>query len=93
VSDGTVIRITGNRITFREHDTDKEWTLCVDSQKSPKQVTITVPGKDQIRLGIYHASENTLTICYGEPGGPRPEEFGNLEQWRLVLKRPGSTPK
>jgi RNA polymerase sigma factor (sigma-70 family) len=55
-------------------------TFIVDPAKSPKQIALTaVAGpKDEVGKkmeGIYELNDNTLRLCFAEPGKARPTEF------------------
>ncbi len=53
-------------------------TTTVDATPSPRTFDIVLthaPGRGKRQLGIYEREGDTLRICVGLPGRPRPTEF------------------
>ena len=70
--------------------------LTFDEAVESKAIDFIRPiANAKIEKGIYRVEDDTLTICIGAPGGPRPTEF-KADQERpptlIVLKRRGSPP-
>jgi uncharacterized protein (TIGR03067 family) len=71
-------------------DKKKALTVTVDAAKTPKEIDLKNPEKDQPGLGIYELTGDELKLCYGEPGAARPTEMKSEAGSRvfyLVLKR------
>jgi uncharacterized protein (TIGR03067 family) len=86
--------ITGNRYTVLQGDKAIEkGTHKVDPAKKPKTIDVHIEegsdkGKDQ--FGIYELDADTLKVCFGGVGEPRPKEFGSkagTKQELVVLQR------
>lgn len=64
----------------------------VDSTATPKQLdmTLEMDGKTLLSAGIYVLEKDSLKLCYGLPGAPRPKEFKTVSgdgQAVVELKR------
>ena len=54
----------------------------VDASRSPKTIDYVLthsPGKGKLQLGIYEFDGETLRVCMGLPGQPRPTDFTSRE--------------
>jgi RNA polymerase sigma factor (sigma-70 family) len=72
--------IAGERWTLKEMqgDPDKGYTVRLDASKKPGTIDFVYESgenKGRTSLGIYELNGNTLRVCVGEPGDPRPTEF------------------
>ncbi len=85
--------ITGDHFTVTWHeqgrDREQKSTMTLDPTQDPKAfdlVTDLGDGRMITRLGIYKIDADTHTVCYSEPGYPRPANFdseqGSLNVWR-----------
>jgi uncharacterized protein (TIGR03067 family) len=85
--------IPGDRWTLKEMqgDPDKEFAVRLDAGKKPGTIDIVYESGENKRrtsLGIYELDGNTLRVCVGEPGDPRPIEFnGGGTRTLEVFKR------
>jgi RNA polymerase sigma factor (sigma-70 family) len=90
---GVHLVIDGDKWTLKEvrGDPDKAHTARLDPTKRPKQIDITYDAgenKGRTSLGIYERDGNTLRVCLGEPGDPRPTKFDGGGTYTLeVFKR------
>jgi uncharacterized protein (TIGR03067 family) len=71
--------------------------FTLDSSKQPKQIDVVLKRGEQTvtPLGIYSLEKESLRICIGRPGTPRPAEFstkGEADRLMFVLKRAKKTP-
>jgi RNA polymerase sigma factor (sigma-70 family) len=85
--------VEGDRWTLTEArgDPDKVFTVRLDATKRPKAIDSiyqTGPNKGKTSLGIYELDGDTLRVCLGEPGDPRPTTFQGGRTYTLeVFKR------
>jgi uncharacterized protein (TIGR03067 family) len=84
---GLRMEFKGNRIktTIKaegKEDT-KEITFKLDPTKNPKWMDVDIDGK--MGTGIYSLEGDTLKICHGEIGDPRPTEFSSKEGSKTSL--------
>ncbi len=89
--DRVSLTIAGTRITIKE---EKEYkgTIAIDAGKKPAAIDLipTEEGEKGKLLGIYQVEGDTLKLCYGRPGVPRPTEFttkANSKQVLMVFKK------
>jgi uncharacterized protein (TIGR03067 family) len=72
------LTIKGNRHTVHIGDDVIKGTHKLDSTKKPKTIDATDtegPYKDKTTLGIYELKSGKFTVCFSEPGLPRPKDF------------------
>jgi uncharacterized protein (TIGR03067 family) len=72
VAEGNVTTVTMSGILYMKAD------FSIDPMKSPKTIDYDMTGgftAGKKQLGIYRWSGDTLTFCFGSPGGARPAEF------------------
>jgi uncharacterized protein (TIGR03067 family) len=71
--------VSGNQYTiFNFNKPISRGTFKIDATKKPKTIDSTPPGppgKVKPTLGIYEFNGDTLKICNGRPGMPRPTSF------------------
>jgi uncharacterized protein (TIGR03067 family) len=90
---GVHLVIDGDQWTLKEvrGDPDKAYTARLDPTRRPKHIDITYDSgenKGRTSLGIYERDGNTLRVCLGEPGDPRPTKFDGGGTYTLeVFKR------
>src|SRR5262249_28139267 len=80
------IEIRNGTVTFTFMGETKEGTYKMDTSRSPKHIDLFM---DEVTmLGIYEFKGNdTLRICAGEPGKPRPGQFGGDGTVLLEVRR------
>jgi uncharacterized protein (TIGR03067 family) len=73
--------VKGNAYTvFRFSKALGKGTFTLDAGKTPRAIDLTpAGGKTKPILGIYKIEGDTLTICYAQPGKPRPAKFAAEE--------------
>ena len=64
-----------------------ERSFLINVQTNPKTIdmTIQVRSNAYLSLGIYRLQENELTLCWAEPGLPRPTEFVSKQGVTLIV--------
>ena len=93
VAKGVRLVVESDRWTLKEAqgDADKEFAVRLDPAKRPAALDFTYnsgENKGKTSLGIYELDGNTLRICVGEPGDPRPTKFDGGGDYTLeVFKR------
>ena len=73
---GVTRRSNRNRITIKGEDWmsgSHRFTFKVNERAFPKQIDWAQDGS--VWKGIYRFEDNTMTLCVGPPGSPRPAEF------------------
>ncbi len=78
----------GDRVTFKVPGQDQEGSYKIDSAQKPKHLDILL--NNEKGEGVYLLDGDTLTICAGKPGDPRPKEFVSKQGTEIgimVLKR------
>jgi uncharacterized protein (TIGR03067 family) len=71
--------VKGNSYTvFRFNKAASKGTMKLDASKNPKTIDFVLEGgKTPPIAGIYSLEGNTLTLCYGQPGQPRPTKLAS----------------
>jgi uncharacterized protein (TIGR03067 family) len=85
--------IRGDKFRFRQDDTDPEKPFRLDPSARPK--TIDLGEGPRASLAIYALDGDTLRLCLGNAGAPRPTGFDGPQQRKtllLLLKREKSGP-
>ncbi len=65
----------------------------LDPSKTPRQVnSLLTAGRDKGKtvLGIYEVKDDTMKVCWADPGKPRPTAFATKPdsgQYLILLKR------
>ncbi len=80
VIDGSKMKMT---MTANGKEQVIEMTFKLDSTKKPRAIDVDINGMPG--LGIYSLEGDTLKICHGESGDPRPTEFASTEGNKLAL--------
>ena len=79
IKDTTSLVFQGAKVTVRFLGGDAGTAaIKLDPGKRPAQIDVTPdvgPNKGLIHKGIYKIEGDTLTLCHGVGGGPRPSEF------------------
>jgi hypothetical protein len=79
---------SGKQLASKDKSPKVSIFIDVDSMRT--EVDQTGPARGKLRPGIYRIEGDTLTYCYGPPGGPRPTEFRapeELDVFLVVAKR------
>jgi uncharacterized protein (TIGR03067 family) len=70
--------IKGDSFTvFRFSKAAGKGTMKLDATKNPKTVDLMLEGAAAPVAGIYTLDGDTLTLCYGQPGKPRPTKLAS----------------
>lgn len=88
--DGVDLGTDGNRIVVagkRWKARDETYSYSMFPNRRPKQIDWTCGGKNY--AGIYELNADTLRLCFGLPGEPRPLEFDTIpgDGRRLHVRR------
>lgn len=84
------VTIKGTKISIAFGGEAKEGSFKVDETKKPKQIDLTLDGKES--LAIYEFDGGKLKICGAEPGQERPKDFKGADNIIFIFKR-GETKK
>ena len=90
VNDFKVTFGAGGKLMATHDGKDVEGTYQLDPAKKPRQIDVTIDGRDGVFKGIYTLQKDTLKLCLAHPPEERPTEFATQEGVRsilLVLKR------
>jgi uncharacterized protein (TIGR03067 family) len=78
-AEAMVLTIAGEKHTVKTIDQQIEGTHKLDPSKKPKQIDATCtkgPDAGKKSVGIYELKDDTLTVCFAEPGKTeRPTEL------------------
>jgi uncharacterized protein (TIGR03067 family) len=80
-------------MSYEEVRVVEKISIKLDSRSKPKRIDLIAPagpGKSVALPGIYELSGDTLTICFNQREGNRPNEFKSPKGSRaslLILKR------
>jgi uncharacterized protein (TIGR03067 family) len=83
--------IKDDTYTLKVGDEPRAGTFTLDATKTPKAIDRTGkdgPNKDKTFPGIYEVDDNTLRVCFAQPGKDRPTKLtseGGLQL--MILKR------
>jgi uncharacterized protein (TIGR03067 family) len=73
--------VEGEHITWKNGDQVMiETDMTLDAEKSPMTLDsriVSGDSKGQVMLAIYELRDDTLRVCFGHPGKPRPTEFSS----------------
>jgi len=97
---GPVYTVVGDRIQWTiklEYESTLSATFKLDPTKTPTEIDWYFPTPEDptyIVKGIYSLKGDTVTMCFGQDGGPRPREFSVKKDGNLlvVLKREPQKP-
>ncbi len=92
-SQDATLTIDGGKFTIKTAKGEHRGTFRLDPKKKPKAIDILGPKEDQVGLGIYEVTADSLKICWDQQdkASGRPTEFvtkANTDLRLLVLKRP-----
>ena len=77
--------VVGDKVTIKDSRGDDTATIRLDPAKKPATMDLLPADDDKPALGIYEWTGDSLKLCWGKAGGPRPKEFATKPDVETVL--------